>query len=490
MAKKQNQATPVTQQRQSRKEVLRARKQERQLRSIRLGAISVVALVALVLVIALINEFFIVPRQVVASVGEQEILLSDWQERVRYERAQRVIFLENQLQAFGGDVGIVQQFGGQAINDLLDQEGLGQTVINTMADELVICQGLEARGITITDADIDQQIEETFNFFDGESPTPRPTATQTVVPTPSITPLPTAVITEVVPTDTPFPTATLGPTFTPQPTATPVTEEAFQTEYNDFIGQFTALGIDEATYRAVVRNQLCRERLTEVLAEENGISTRAPHASIFLLTFETEEEANEAAAEIESEGFLTVWNRIRSGIDRADEEAVEPEDEEAEEGESEEPVSTAMASELLWRTSDTLEGSLGPEVADAAFELELNEPSEVITGTQSDGTTPIYWIILVSGREERDLSEAELNNIKQENLQLFVDQQLAGNLRIHDIWRSRVPNTPILDSKFLAPPTATPPVPTVPPAPTEETLDEAEPTAEPEPTEAPADNGE
>lgn len=475
MAKKQNQVTPESQQRQSRKEILRARKQERQLRSIRLGVIGVGVLVAIVLLIALINELFIVPRQVVASVGEQEISLRGWQERVQYERAQRIIFLENQLEAFGGDVGIVQQFGGQAINDLLDEEGMGQNVINSMADELVICQGLEDRGITITDADVDAQIEETFGYFGGESPTPRPTATPTVEPTPSLTPLPTAVITEVVPTETPFPTATIGPTFTPQPTATPVTEEAFETEYNDFIGQFTELGLNEATYRAVVRNQLCRERLTEILAEENGVSTRAPHASIFLLTFETEEEANEAAAEIESEGFLTVWNTIRSGVNQ------EPPS--SEEEEAEETVSTANASELLWRTQNTLEASVGAAVAEAAFELELNEPSEVITDTQSDGTTPIYSIIMVSGREERDLSESELNTIKQENLQLFVDQQLAGNLQIRDVWRGRVPNRPILDSKFLAAPTATPPVPTIPPVPVEET-----PAAEP--TEAPADDSE
>lgn len=478
MAKKQNQVTPESQQRQSRKEILRARKQERQLRSIRLGVIAVVALVAVVLVVALINELFIVPRQVVASVGEQEILLNDWQERVQYERAQRIIFLENQLEAFGGDVGIVQQFGGQAINDLLDEEGLGQNVINSMADELVICQGLEERGITITDADVDAQIEETFGFFGGESPTPQPTATPTVEPTPSLTPLPTAVITEVVPTETPFPTATVGPTFTPQPTATPVTEEAFETEYNDFIGQFTELGLDEAIYRSVVRSQLCRERMTEVLAEENETSTRAPHASIFLLTFETEEEANEAAAEIESEDFLTVWNTIRSGVDGVAQEVAPSED-----GETEETASTATASELLWRTQSTLEASVGAEVAEAAFDLELNEPSEVISGTQSDGTTPIYSIIMVSGREERDLSESELNTVKQENLQLFVDQQLAGNLQIRDIWRGRVPNSPILDTKFLAAPTATPPVPTIPPVPVEET-----PAAEP--TEEPADDGE
>jgi hypothetical protein len=113
----------------------------------------------------------------------------------------------------------------------------------------------------------------------------------------------------------------------------------------------------------------------------------------------------------------------------------------------------------------------------------LNEPSEVITETAPDGSTS-YVLLLVSGREERDLSVAEYNNVKQENLQLFVDQQLAERLQIRDTWRNRVPTVPVLDSKFLAPPTPTPIIPTTVPIPVEE-------TPQPEPTEeAPPDAGE
>lgn len=439
-------------QRQSRKEILIARKQERQMRNIRIALIAIVALMAIVIGVALINELILTPNRAVANVGATPITLRDWQDRVRYERAQRVIFLENQLEAFGGDVGIVQQFGGQVMTELLDPDGMGQNVLNLMADEQVICQALEDRGIGITDADIDEAIGESYGYYGGASPTAEPSPTTTIAPTPSLTPIPTPVITEVVPSPTPFPTLEPGPTAEPQPTATPVPEAYFQEQYGDLLTSFSDLGVDEATYRAVVRVQLCRERLAETLADEQALATIAPHASLFIITVEDEAEAADALAQIESSDFLTVWNTLSSRT-----------------GEEEDPeLPTSLAFELLWRSRDNLEASVGAEVAAAAFELPLNEPSEVIAVANPDGTTS-YFIIMVSGREERELAESELQAQRQELLQTYVDDQLAGNLEISEIWRSRVPNRPVLDPKFLVQPT---PAPTTPPA---ETLPTVEP---------------
>ena len=166
MAKK----TPTTketeaEQRQSRKEMLIARKHERQMRNVRIAVIVIAVLIALVLGIALVNELFITPNRAVATVGETPVTLRDWQARVKFERAQRIIFLENQLEAFGGDVGIVQQFGGSVINELLDPEGLGENVLNVMAEELVICDAVAERGLDITDADVQNEVNTNFGFY-------------------------------------------------------------------------------------------------------------------------------------------------------------------------------------------------------------------------------------------------------------------------------------------------------------------------------------
>jgi hypothetical protein len=457
MAKKPQKTTEdESQQRQSRKDMLIARKHERQLRNIRIAGITIAVLIGLVIVIALVNELFLTPNRAVATVGDMSVTLREWQDRVKFERAQRIIFLENQLEAFGGDVGIVQQFGGQVINELFDPEGMGQSYLNLMADEKVICQALTERGIEITDVDVQSRIEQSYGFYgEGVSPTPLPEPTQTVAPTPSITPIPTAVITDVVPTTTPFPTATIGPDPTPLPTATPVPEEEYLNQYSQFIASLNDLGVDEATYQSVIRAQLCRERLTEELTTERELSRTAPHASLFVITAGTEEEANEAQALVETEGFLTAWNTIQSL----------PPDPEAEE------APTTNAFELLWRTSDGIESAAGTDVAAAAFELDTDTPSDLIAVENSDGATT-YYLVMVSGREERELSANEFQTRQSELLQAFVDEQLTGNLQINDVWRSRVPTLPALDTKFLASPTATPEVETAPTIAPEATVEE------------------
>ncbi len=438
MAKKQETTTNEGE-RRSRKEVLMARKHAQQTRQIRIGVAIVGGLLLLVFLAAAINELVVAPNRPVAIVNEEEISLKDWQARVRFERAQRIILLENQLEAFQGNVGVVQQFAGQAINDLLQAELLGQNTLNQMIDEVVIRQAAEARGITVTDADVDAEIGPTFNYFDGGLPTPAPTATATVEPTPSVTPIPTAVITDVLPTSTPFPTATLGPTGTPAPTATPVSAESFQEEFGGLVAQFEDLGVSEDQYREIVRNQIYRERLIEALAEEGELAEDAEQVSFFVLQFDTEEEANESAAVIDSSDYLSVWNEIRSL----------PAD----------PTSgsRAQASEVLWRTEDAVSASFGAEVTETAFALPVGEPSGVISRTV-DAETTLYYLIEVTGREVRPLSASELQTKQLENLAAFIDAQLTGNLTLTEYDRGRTPTTPVLDPVFTTPPTATPPV--------------------------------
>lgn len=443
MAKKtQQNADDEAQQRQSRKEMLIARKHERQLRNIRIAVISIGVLIALVIGIAVINELIITPDRPVAVVGTTEIPLRDWEQRVKFERAQRILFLENQLEAFGGDVGIIQQFAGNIINELFEPEVMGQDALDAMANEVILCEALDERGIEITEADIQQQIGLSYAFYgEGVSPTRQPDPTATIQPTPSLTPIPTAVITEVVPTLTPFPTPTSGPTATPAPTATPVSEEEFLTQYGDFIAQLADLGVNESTYRSIVRAQVCRERMTEVLTEERDVSRLAPQASLFVISANTEEAANEAAALIDTDGFLTTWNTIMS----------RPDDPQA----TEAPETNAF--ELLWRTQSNLEASVGAEIASAAFELDIDKPSDIIAVDNGDDTTT-YYLIMVSGREERELSDSDFQTRQSETVQSFLDEELTGNLQINDLWRARVPSLPALDPKFLAAPTPTPAV--------------------------------
>jgi hypothetical protein len=439
MAKKEPLVTPEGSGRKTRKEILIARKHERQMKRVRLAVGAVLGLILLVVAIAVINEYVVIPNRPVAVVNGESISLRDWQDRVRYERAQRIVFLENQFDSFGGDVGIIQQFAGQTIMELVNADDLGQSTINLMVQEVAARQAAEARGITITDADVEQELGESFNYFGGESPPPSPTPTQTVMPTPSLTPIASEAVTETVA----VPTATVGPTTTPQPSPTPVSAEAYQQEFNEFMEEFRAFGISEAQYREIVRSQLYRQRLAEWLAEEQDLPTTGEHISFYLIIYETEEDANEGAALIAEEGFLPVWNTIRSL----------PPDPEAE--------STAFATELVWYTREDLVNTIGPELTNAAFELPLNTPSDILV-EQFDPESFSYMILQVSGREERPLSEQALNTARQQYLSAFLDNFMR-DVEITDNWRGRTPQQPALDPKFLQQPTPAPQQDILPP---------------------------
>jgi hypothetical protein len=206
---------------------------------------------------------------------------------------------------------------------------------------------------------------------------------------------------------------------------------------SDLLTQFQEYGVPAETYRSVVRAQLYRDKLADALAEESDLPDEAEQASFYVLSFATEEEANEALAQIESEDFLTVWNTIRST----------PTDPESE--------STANAFELLWRRQEDL-ANLGAEAQEAIFDLPLNTPSEILVSEDATTETTTYFIVQVSGREVRPLSETVLETEKRQNLTNFLDTQVAGNLQITEFWRNRVPTQPVLDPKFLAQPTAEP----------------------------------
>lgn len=431
------------QSRDSRKEILRARKQDEQLRVVRVGAIIVGIIIVAVLLLALINEYIIAPNRSVATVHGEDISLSDWQKRVVFERAQRIVTLENQLELFNGDVGPIQQFASQPIIELQNAEGLGEAVIEQMVNEELIHQGAENRDLIPADEEIDERIGASFNYFGGDSPTPIPAPTETIVPTPSLTPISgaddSAEAPAVVPDD--------GPTSTPLPTPTPVSEASFEQEYSVFISGYTDIGADEEVYRQLVGTTLMAERLTDALAEEQSLATEDTHASFYLLAFNDQDIADETQAEINEGDFLTVWNNIRSQV--PDPESTEP--------------PPANASEVLWRTQDSLTNSFNADLAVQAMELELNTPSEVITIVGSDGEAQ-HLIIMVSGREIRELSANELSSREQQLLFDFITEQRLEDVEIFDLWRQRVPVLPALDPKFLQPPTPAPEVPVLDPS--------------------------
>jgi hypothetical protein len=182
--------------------------------------------------------------------------------------------------------------------------------------------------------------------------------------------------------------------------------------------------------------------LMDALAEEQGLAIEEEHASSFVITAPTEEEAMEIKENIAESDFLTVWNTIKSA----------PPVENAEE-------TPPTATEYLWLTRDTLATRVGEAGADAIFSTELNDVSDIIEGVGLDGSTQ-FVIVSPTGREIRTLSESELQQRKVALLSDLLDDSIATEVEIGEYWRSRVPTMPILNPKFLQPPTPAPEIPT------------------------------
>src|SRR5690606_36763648 len=106
------------------------------------------------------------PRRPVATLKGAVIRLNEWQERVRFQRAQFILGLEDQLDAFQ-DLTLVQQFSQQQIPLLQQPEFLGELMLEQMIDEEPVRQAAAERGLQVTDAEVDEQLAEQFGYFGG-----------------------------------------------------------------------------------------------------------------------------------------------------------------------------------------------------------------------------------------------------------------------------------------------------------------------------------
>lgn len=459
----------------SRKEFLRQRKQAEQTRQIRIAVIAVAALLGLILLTAIIIEYVVRPRQAIVQVGAEAITLAEWQERVRFERAQILIGIENAVDTFfNGDIGTAQQVFGQQLSQQLsilqDPDSFGEQILNQMIDEIIIRQEAQSRGITVTEEEVDAAIGERYSYYDGELPTPFPTATQTPVPTPSLTPIPTLAITTTetvteVATLEPTLEPTVGPTNTPLPTSTPVSQEAFEEAYGEELAAYQDKGANEALFRYVVEQNLYAEKLLEAIAEERAdeVDLEELQASLFVLSFGTEEEALDYQERIADSDFITVWNTLRSDLlvnPPALTEGTETTDE---------PASTAQATEYVWRNQANLEMTVGiTNTAVILNDLEVGEVSDILVNAidVGDGTsTSTYYIVQLSGREMRALSESTVDQQEQQIFQAWLQEIRLDRFEDMGNWRGRAPRQPAIDSRYLvAQPTFTPePVPTIAP---------------------------
>ncbi len=272
----------------TRKQLSRAKREARITRLVLVGTAIIALAVIGIVAYGIINEEVILPNRPVATVNGETITVQEFQDRVRFEYY----------------IYSIQPFAFQPFDPL--------SVLDQMVDEIVIRQKAEEMGIEVTDAEALEETQLLVGYDAGEpeptaTPFPTletsdatPTATSTWVVTPTPSPFPT-LEPGVTPTLTPRPTQTPSEsptptlTSTPGPTATPLTEEAYNERFSQFIETgATSIGLTPERMREIwferIKNGLYRERLEAAVTYEIDQTKTLAHVAHILVA--TEEEAN------------------------------------------------------------------------------------------------------------------------------------------------------------------------------------------------------
>ena len=402
---------------------------------LRSGIAFVLLTMAVVAVVGMLGggilyENVYLPRLAVVRVGADTVSLTDYAERLAFERSRLLLQAQNVRAQIERQRARADGEGQEAIINLLQQQynflleqviDLPEQLQDDLVAELLIGAEARRRGLIATETEIDTQLKR-MTGYPLPTPTPGPTATPnatataqagatgtaaasspgeatpTVVQTPTAastpaatsTPTATATVgaatTATGTTEVPSPTATpSGPTPTPAPTATPLPFPTYLARYQEVIGSDTAL------VRAVARARVLRQKLNEALGEVPTAQeqVRARHILV----------DDEATAQ-------TVVERLEAGEDFA-----------------------ALATELSTDNS-TKEagGDLGffprgvmvPEFEATAFSLAVGATSPPIE-TQFG-----HHVIRVEEREaQREIPDYQLQQIKANAINRWLDEQLT-----------------------------------------------------------------
>lgn len=421
---------------QTKKHLARMERERRQQRYILIGIIVTVVAVVGVIAFGLINERVLKARQPVATVNGERITTEEFQTRVRYTRQQLIgnaISSYQIAQLFGDSPETQASFVSQISNiqSQLSPLIVGQQTLDQLIDEALIRQEAKRRGISVTQQEVQEEIQRELGFFPEGTPTttptqaPLPTSTLsplqlTLIP-PTATALPTQVITPTA-TPTQTATATLVPTITPTraPTATPTafTRELFDEQYKQTIdGLNTAINFNENDLKRLIESVLLRQKVLDAVLEEKDIR-------------QTQEQVWARHILVPDEALAqSVLDRLNAGEDWS-----------------------ALAAELSTDESNKNQGGdLGwfgrgrmvAEFEDAAFSLDIGEISQPVQ------TSFGYHIIQVLGHEDRQISQAEYENLREQAFSEWLQElRDASQIEINDIWQERVPSEPAFPAEL------------------------------------------
>ena len=420
-------------------------------RRVVLGVGIAIAIVIVLVAVALIYENIISPGRTVATVDGTSITANDFRDRVRFERLVIIEKINSAADKLAQEQGLSEvdaanQAAGSdpelsaLVPELSNNDQIGLRVLNDMIEDVLVREEAESRGITVTQEDIDKQVEQLLGF-DSEANAialdPERTAeaepTNTSTPTPFVSPTPQ-------PTETPDAESTAEAT--EEPTVIPTvssartrTPEHDQQVFENNLEQFYERASREADFsrsqvNAYFELQALREKLAEEVLDEDVITEVWVDARRIVVT--TEEEAQQ------------VLDALNAG----------------------EPFSDLARAVSLDTNSKSRGGEMGslpydgaepftPEFLETQFGLDPNYIEALSEGEAGELIGPIpanledggsgFQIIQIISREDRDLQDEQIALKRQDLLNEWLDElrdSRSDVIDTSDNWPSLVPTGP------------------------------------------------
>jgi hypothetical protein len=428
LPKQKTSTAPAASQDKGREHKSRAEREAEIQRYVLIGTGAAVGLVVLILVAAVVIELFINPNRTVAAVGNQTINVTQFQERVRLERALLNLQINNYVATLRQLNLDPNQFAGQEplrtwLSQVQIPDQLGNAVINTMVEDLLVRQKAAELNISVSPEDVEQKLNDFLGFDPGQfvDAEPTPTVEPTITPTPFVSPTPSPTRPA---TATPQPTeeataeataAEMTPTFTPvPPTPTQTAEERlanFSTLRDEFVRNITSSArISREQFNAYFEMQALRDAVRDAMS---GITNEVLHVDSRHILVDTEEKARDILAALEAgESF--------AGLAQAA---------------STDTGSGANGGELGWAPVT----NFVPPFAEAVTNAEIGA---LVGPVQSE----FGWhIIQVRAREVRSITEQQLENARNNEFNRWLEAQRQSPeaaITIDDIWADHVPADP------------------------------------------------